>query len=136
MNSLYLAVVELNPSVRGPPFDTYPPNPYLTPMIQLTDRAASQIRQLTAQGEPNRGLRLFVEKGGCAGSSYAMAISTSEPTDEKCEVNGARLFVAAESAPLLEACTLDYEDELTHTGFKIVNPKAKQTCGCGTSFEA
>lgn len=105
-------------------------------MIQLTDRAASQIRQLTAQGEANRGLRLYVEKGGCAGSSYAMAISTSEPTDEKLEVNGARLFIAAESAPLLEACTLDYEDELTHTGFKIVNPKAKQTCGCGTSFEA
>jgi iron-sulfur cluster assembly accessory protein len=44
--------------------------------------------------------------------------------------------VAADSAPLLEACTLDYEEELTHTGFKIVNPKAKQTCGCGTSFEA
>jgi len=65
-----------------------------------------------------------------------MAIALPQPTDEKIEQNGARLFIAAESAPLLEACTLDYEDELTHTGFKIVNPKAKQTCGCGTSFEA
>ena len=105
-------------------------------MIQLTDRAAHQIVQLTSQGDPTRGLRLFVEKGGCAGSSYGMAVSLPQPTDEKLEHNGARLFVAADSAPLLEACTLDYEDELTHTGFKIVNPKAKQTCGCGTSFEA
>jgi len=105
-------------------------------MIQLTDRAAQQIVQLTSQGDLTRGLRLFVEKGGCAGSSYGMAVSLPQPTDEKLEYNGARLFVAAESAPLLEACTLDYEDELTHTGFKIVNPKAKQTCGCGTSFEA
>ena len=47
-----------------------------------------------------------------------------------------RLFVAADSASLLSECVLDYEEELTHTGFKIVNPKAKQTCGCGTSFEA
>jgi iron-sulfur cluster assembly protein len=65
-----------------------------------------------------------------------MAVALPEPTDEKVVQNGAHLFIAAESAPLLEACTLDYEDELTHTGFKIVNPKAKQTCGCGTSFEA
>jgi len=73
-------------------------------MIQLTDRAASQIRNLTSQGDPNRGLRLFVEKGGCAGSSYGMAVTLPEPTDEKIDQNGARLFIAAESAPLLEAC--------------------------------
>jgi iron-sulfur cluster assembly accessory protein len=105
-------------------------------MIQLTDRAARHIRELTSQGDTSRGLRLFVEKGGCAGSSYGMAVTLPEPTDQKLEQNGARLFVAAESAPLLDSCTLDYEEELTHTGFKIVNPKAKQTCGCGTSFEA
>ena len=105
-------------------------------MIQLTATAARRIRELTSNGDTSHGLRLFIEKGGCAGLSYGMAVASAEPTDPRLEQDGARLFVAADSAPLLEACTLDYEEELTHTGFKIVNPKAKQTCGCGTSFEA
>lgn len=104
--------------------------------MQLTDRAAQHIRTLTTPGDSSRGLRLFVEKGGCAGLSYGMAMATAEDTDQRFEKDGARLFLAAESAALLSECTLDYEEELTHTGFKIVNPKAKQTCGCGTSFEA
>jgi iron-sulfur cluster assembly accessory protein len=105
-------------------------------MIQLTDRAALQIKTLSVATVPSQGLRLFIEKGGCAGSSYGMRMGCAEPTDEKLEKNGAHLFVAADSAALLSECLLDYEEELTHTGFKIVNPKAKQTCGCGTSFEA
>jgi len=105
-------------------------------VIQLTSNAARRIRELTSNGNASHGLRLFIEKGGCAGLSYGMAVASAEPTDQQLEQDGARLFVAADSAPLLEACTLDYEEELTHTGFKIVNPKAKQTCGCGTSFEA
>ena len=104
-------------------------------MIQLTDRAAIHIKALSAS-DSSQGLRLFIEKGGCAGSSYGMRIAHAEPSDETLEKNGARLFVAADSASLLSECVLDYEEELTHTGFKIVNPKAKQTCGCGTSFEA
>ncbi len=105
-------------------------------MIQLTDRAARHIKKLTSSGDNSRGLRLFIEKGGCAGLSYGMTVGSSEPTDEKLEKDGAHLYVAADSAHLLGECTLDYEEELTHTGFKIINPKAKQTCGCGTSFEA
>ena len=105
-------------------------------MIQLTPTAARRIRELISGRDSTHGLRLYIEKGGCAGLSYGMAVASAEPTDQRLEQEGARLFVAADSAPLLEACTLDYEEELTHTGFKIVNPKAKQTCGCGTSFEA
>ena len=105
-------------------------------MIQLTEKAARRIKEITPSEDPTRGLRLFIEKGGCAGLSYGMDVSIAHPTDEKITQDGARLFVAADSLPLLAECTLDYEEELTHTGFKIVNPKAKQTCGCGTSFEA
>ncbi|NDE84960.1 MAG: iron-sulfur cluster assembly accessory protein [Verrucomicrobia bacterium] len=65
-----------------------------------------------------------------------MTVAPPQPGDHSLEQNGARLFMAADSIHLLDGCTLDYEEELTHTGFKIVNPKAKQTCGCGTSFEA
>jgi len=105
-------------------------------MIQLTERAAQHIRQLTAQRDSTFGLRLAVEKGGCAGLSYGMTVAPSQPGDRTLDQNGARLFLAADSVSLLEGCTLDFEEELTHTGFKIINPKAKQTCGCGTSFEA
>ena len=105
-------------------------------MIQLTEKAARRIKEITPPDDPTRGLRLFIEKGGCAGLSYGMDVGIAQPTDEKLDQDGARLFIAADSLPLLADCTLDYEDELTHTGFKIVNPKAKQTCGCGTSFEA
>lgn len=105
-------------------------------MILITDRAAQQIRQLTSSRDTSHGLRLAIEKGGCAGLSYDMTVAPSQPGDETLEQNGARIFLAADSVNLLRGCTLDYEEELTHTGFKIVNPKAKQTCGCGTSFEA
>ncbi|NCW27057.1 MAG: iron-sulfur cluster assembly accessory protein [Verrucomicrobia bacterium] len=105
-------------------------------MIQITERAAQHIRQLTCERDSSYGLRLAIEKGGCAGLSYGMTVAPSQPGDQSLEQNGARLFMAADSLQLLDGCTLDYEEELTHTGFKIVNPKAKQTCGCGTSFEA
>lgn len=105
-------------------------------MIQVTERAAQHIRQLISFKDPGHGLRLFIEKGGCAGLSYGMSVSPPQTDDHQWEKDGARLFLAADSAQLLENCTLDYEEELTHTGFKIINPTAKQTCGCGTSFEA
>lgn len=105
-------------------------------MIQVTDRAAHHIRELTAHSDSAHGLRLFIEKGGCAGLSYGMEVAPAQSDDQRWEQQGARLFLAADSVNLLEGCTLDFEEELTHTGFKIINPKAKQTCGCGTSFEA
>ena len=105
-------------------------------MIQVTDRAAQHIRQLTSQFDSAHGLRLFIEKGGCAGLSYGMTVAPAQPDDQSLDQNGARLFLTVDSVSLLDNCTLDYEEELTHTGFKIINPKAKQTCGCGTSFEA
>ena len=105
-------------------------------MIHVTHRAAQQIRQLTSPRDSSCGLRLAIEKGGCAGLSYGMTVTPPQPGDQSVELSGARIFLAPESVDLLKGCTLDYEDELTHTGFKIINPKAKQTCGCGTSFEA
>jgi len=105
-------------------------------MIQITERAAQHIRQLTSERDSTYGLRLAIEKGGCAGLSYGMTVAPSLPGDQSLDHNGARLFLAADSVSLLEGCTLDFEEELANTGFKIINPKAQQTCGCGTSFEA
>lgn len=105
-------------------------------MITLTPSAAEHIRALTPAEEPEKGLRLYVDKGGCSGLQYEMNIDRRHEGDFLVELEGAKLFVDSASSGYLKGCTIDYLDSLTSTGFRIINPNAKQTCGCGTSFEA
>lgn len=103
-------------------------------MIQITESAAKHLRDLAAEkGSP--GLRLAVEKGGCAGLQYAMSLSGPLPGDEVTEREGAVVAVDPESLGHLDGCTIDYVDELTGAGFRVINPRATRSCGCGTSFE-
>ena len=107
-------------------------------MIELSANAAAQLRILVAEKGLNvdtDGLRLAVEKGGCAGLQYAMTISPRESTDVVVERDGSRLFVAADSTGYLDGCEIDYEDGLSGAGFRVKNPHAARSCGCGTSFE-
>ncbi len=106
-------------------------------MITVTDSAVKQLRTLLAgRADADRaGLRLFVENGGCSGLSYGMEFGESHPGDETVERDGVRVFVDAASAAHLRGSAIDYFDGLTGTGFRIQNPNAKRTCGCGTSFE-
>lgn len=107
-------------------------------MISLTASAAAQLNVLVVEKGlvPGAdGLRLAVEKGGCAGMQYAMEIRSSEPGDQVIERDGARLFVAGDSLEWLEGCEIDYEDGLSGAGFRVNNPHATRSCGCGTSFE-
>lgn len=106
-------------------------------MITLTQQAAAELaRMLTQQSSPTAGLRLGVERGGCAGLQYAMRIAEPAADDIKIShPSGARLFVAADSVDLLRGCEIDYSDSLSDAGFKIHNPNATRSCGCGTSFE-
>lgn len=106
-------------------------------MIHITEAAAKQLHVLTEEKSlaDTGGLRLAVEKGGCAGLEYSMTIATPADGDYIAEAFGARVLVDAESLPFLDGSTLDYEDGLTGVGFRIHNPKAKRSCGCGTSFE-
>ena len=76
-----------------------------------------------------------MEKGGCAGLQYAMSLGGPQEGDEVSERDGAIVSVNPESLPHLSECTLDYSDDLTGAGFRIINPKAARSCGCGTSFE-
>lgn len=85
--------------------------------------------------EPGAGLRLSVEKGGCAGLQYDMTLVAPAAGDEVVEHMGSRVFVDPASADYLDGCTLDYEDGLAGAGFRIRNPRAARACGCGTSFE-
>jgi iron-sulfur cluster assembly accessory protein len=106
-------------------------------MIDVTPSAAAQIRELVPAGDrAAKGLRLFVEKGGCSGLSYGMNIDGRHEGDLEIPCEDVRVFLDAESTGYLKGSKLDYEDGLTSRGFKLINPNAKQTCGCGTSFEA
>ncbi|MDX1681348.1 MAG: iron-sulfur cluster assembly accessory protein [Akkermansiaceae bacterium] len=107
-------------------------------MMTLTPQAAQQLAALLADraDSTTAGLRLAVRRGGCAGWQYEMKVAEPEADDEVIEQDGARLIVAADSRDRLAGCQIDYSDELSDAGFKVLNPNASRSCGCGTSFEA
>lgn len=106
-------------------------------MIDVTESAVRQLRSLLqGQEAGGKGLRVQIAKGGCSGLQYEMLLDERKSGDAVVERDGVEFFVDAESATMLKGSTLDYHDGLTGTGFRIVNPNATRTCGCGTSFEA
>lgn len=106
-------------------------------MITATPEAVQHLRALLSEQPAGelRGLRLGVEKGGCAGWQYIMKIDAPAVGDTVLEQDGIRLLVDPESLVRLEGVQLDYVDSLNDAGFRVVNPKAVRSCGCGTSFE-
>lgn len=106
-----------------------------TVQIRLTEKAVKQIQSLNG-GDSSKSLRVFVEAGGCSGLQYGMEIAPRKEGDIQIEDNQGLLFVDEQSSTYLNGCTIDYADGLAYTGFRIQNPNAKTTCGCGTSFEA
>ncbi len=107
-------------------------------MLSITENAAEQLRSLLAEksAPDGHGLRLSVERGGCAGLQYGMEMGARHEGDETANRDGVSVFVAADSVDHIDGCTLDHIDDLAGAGFKIVNPRAIRSCGCGTSFEA
>lgn len=106
-------------------------------MIRITDTASTRLAALlkSKSVSATAGLRLGVSKGGCAGWQYEMNVTEPEPGDEFVQHGDARVIIAADSLDRLRGCEIDYSDDLTDAGFKIHNPKARRSCGCGTSFE-
>ncbi len=107
-------------------------------LITLTEPAATKLRQhLQRRGREGDALRVKVTGGGCSGLRYELLFESQvSDLDEELEQHGVRVLVDAKSAAYLAGCTLDYADGLNESGFKIVNPNAKTTCGCGESFGA
>ena len=103
-------------------------------MIHITEEAATHLRELSLE-QGSTGLRLAVEKGGCAGLQYSMSLDGPKPGDQLSERDGAVVAVDPESFGYLDECTIDYTDGLTGAGFRVINPRASRSCGCGTSFE-
>jgi iron-sulfur cluster assembly protein len=106
-------------------------------LITVTDKAAEKARSiLSDRGVENGALRVFVVSGGCSGYSYGMAIARNvEEDDISIDVNGIKILVDAESAPLLDGAEVDYVEDLMKSGFTIFNPNAVKSCACGSSFQ-
>ena len=106
-------------------------------MINVTDRAVDHLRTLLAEqpAATGKGLRVQVAKGGCSGMQYEMSLDQPQAGDEVVQREEVSFFIDPESAQFLRDSTLDFEDGLSGAGFRIVNPNAARTCGCGTSFE-
>jgi len=103
--------------------------------ITLTEAAAKRIREILA-GEPGKtALRVAVQGGGCSGFQYDFQIADGpEEGDEVIERDGAVVVIDAASLPFLLGATVDFEDSLAGSHFKVDNPNASSSCGCGVSF--
>lgn len=92
---------------------------------------------MESEGKEGYALRFGVESGGCSGLNYTMSFDeTSTANDKVLESNGIRIFCDIKSWLYVKGCVIDYSDDLLNGGFKISNPNADKTCGCGTSFSA
>ena len=107
------------------------------PVITLTPGAVAEVRSLLALPEnAGKHMRYYVEQGGCSGMQYGMVFDESREGDVISEQAGVKVLVDAVSVDFLRGMVVDFSDALTGGGFKISNPNAKQSCGCGKSFAA
>ncbi len=105
-------------------------------MLQVTNQAVEKVRQLMAkEDKKGYGLRVAVQGGGCSGFQYGLGYEKErKENDQVLEFGGLQVFVDAMSLMYLDDVEIDYVDSLNGAGFKIQNPKATGTCGCGASF--
>src|SRR6476659_49279 len=110
-----------------------------TELITMSEPAVAQLRELISQQEgadPALGLRVFVYPGGCSGMSYGMAFEDQPAEDDfTIHTQGINLYVDETSAQYVSGAKIDYEDSLMGGGFRILNPNAVRSCGCGHSFD-
>ena len=118
-------------------FDLRAPKPYFLQMINVTENAVRQLQSLLSEAAEDspKGLRVQVAKGGCSGLHYEMTLDEKRDGDAVVERDGMQFFIDGDSVPYVRGATLDFCDGLTGTGFRVLNPNASRTCGCGSSFE-
>ena len=103
--------------------------------VTVSDRAARRINEIVA-GEPRKPLlRVSVEGGGCSGFQYRFdLVETSEADDLIIERAGARVLIDQVSLGYMAGSEIDFVDDLIGSSFRVINPNATASCGCGTSF--
>ena len=109
-------------------------------MIEVTESAANKLKEYFATGLPDEGssLRIKVVGGGCSGLRYELAFdkNINNDMDHLVEERDVRVIIDERSALYMVGASLDYTDTLMDSGFKIDNPNARNSCGCGESFAA
>jgi iron-sulfur cluster assembly accessory protein len=103
--------------------------------IVLTERAASRINEIMMSEPDGSMLRISVNGGGCSGFQYAFDVDrTRQDDDLVLEKDGANVLIDQVSIQYMEGAVIDFVDDLMGQSFKIENPLATASCGCGTSF--
>ena len=112
-------------------------NTAIDSVVSLTENAVGEVKALLEKPEnTGKTLRVYVEQGGCSGMQYSMVFDEQRPDDLANQVQGVSVLVDPFSAQYLRGAVVDFSDSLTGGGFKISNPNARQSCGCGKSFTA
>ena len=106
--------------------------------IIVTEKAVKRLKAvMRSEGKEDHVLRMSVEGGGGSGMSYKMDFDMAQGDFDKVfETNGLKVVCDLKSWLYLKNVTVDYSDDMLTGGFKIKNPNAERTCGCGTSFSA
>jgi iron-sulfur cluster insertion protein len=108
-------------------------NPMSTSVLTVTPAAAKRILEIG--GASKSALRVAVNGGGCSGFQYEFKLDDTRVDDDQAfERDGATVLVDNVSLGFLEGSTLDFVDDLMGQSFRVQNPQAKSSCGCGTSF--
>ena len=105
-------------------------------LVGLTSDAVAEVKNLLVSPEnAGKSFRVYVEQGGCSGMQYGMTFDEQRDGDLISGSETVKVLVDAFSAKYLGGTQVDFSEELTGGGFKINNPNAKQSCGCGKSFQ-
>ncbi len=106
--------------------------------LTVTPSAVAVIKNLLQERNiPDYSLRVFVTGGGCSGMQYGMSFEeNAREYDKVVHVDNVSLLIDPTSLVYLEGATIDFVDSLIGGGFRIDNPNAATTCGCGSSFKS
>lgn len=106
-------------------------------VVSLTDAAANRVKEIIAASEtPIAGLRLGIEKGGCAGMSYKMEyVSEPDPRDDVVDDQGVKIYVDPKASLFLLGTVMDFKTSKLTSGFVFQNPNEVSACGCGESVQ-
>ena len=105
-------------------------------MITITTSAATRVRDLLIyEKDPSLKMRIFVQGGGCSGMQYGFTFDQEQNEDDfDIEVDGVHFLVDSMSSQYLQGAEIDYTESVMGSEFKIKNPNAQTSCGCGSSF--
>ena len=121
-------LIEMNDFVKNQKFSN-------NKEIAITEKAANKIKELIQKHPDKTGVKVQVLSGGCSGLSYDFSLVVNPDHDDKTlEQFGVNIYIDQESLNHISGSKIDFVDALQGAGFKVSNPKATSTCGCGQSF--